>query len=128
MNTLDRPMRSLTLTWLAEKPVCLGEKTYLCAWLTMPGCSVISTRRQQLQQFIALVAVVFCGFPCFPKASCVGDALQGGEGAANEVFRFLHHPLESPLLCSRASVVPGSHATIKDAHGGGPIEVSLYVS
>jgi len=56
---------------------------------------VTSTRQQQREQSIAWVAVVLNDVPCFPQASCVVDALQGWEMAADDALCHLHQPLEA---------------------------------
>uniref|UniRef100_A0A0E9W9U9 Uncharacterized protein n=1 Tax=Anguilla anguilla TaxID=7936 RepID=A0A0E9W9U9_ANGAN len=69
---------------LVEKPDGLGEKTVCESGSPCRDAPVASTRRQQREQTIAWVAVVFYDFLCCPKASCVVDALYGGEVAAND--------------------------------------------
>jgi len=85
---------------------------------------VTSTRQQQREQSMAWVAVVLNDFSCFPKASCLVDVLHGGEMAADDAHRCLHHPQESLVVSSGAAAVPGSNAAREDALHGAPVQVS----
>lgn len=48
------------------------------------------------------------------------DVLQGGEG--DDTRGYLHHPLESPLLCLSAAREPNWDAVREDALDGGAVE------
>jgi len=85
---------------------------------------VTSTRRQQREQTMAWVAVIFYDFLCFPKASCVVDALHGWEMAANDVLRCLHHPLEGLVISSGEAAEPDSNAAREDALNVAHVKVS----
>ena len=73
---------------------------------------------------MAWVAVVFYGFLCFLKAVC----FHGGELAAGDALRWLHHPLEvlttlwRALISSGAAAQPGSDAAREDAFNCAPVE------
>jgi len=85
---------------------------------------VTPNRRQQCEQSIVWVAVILNYFPCFPKVSCVVDALHGREMAASDSLRCLHHPLEGLVINSGAAAKPGSNAAREDALDGAPVQVS----
>jgi len=85
--------------------------------------SVTSTSRQQREQSMAWVAVVFNGLPCFPMASCVVDALHGWEMVAVDALCCLH-PLEGLVISSGAAAEPGRNAAGEDARNGAPGKVS----
>jgi len=74
------------------------------AWMVVLA-PVTSTRWQQCEQSMAWVAVVLNDFPCFPKASCVVDALHGWDGSQ---------------WCSKQ----GCNAAREDALDSAPVKVS----
>jgi len=84
----------------------------------------ISTRWQQHEQSMAWVPVVLDDFLCFPKASCVVDALLGWEMAADDALHCPQHPLEGLTISSGAAAEPGSNAARDDALNGAPVKVS----
>jgi len=94
------------LVFLVEKPDGQGEKNNNVFASGSPRLNALvmlrSTRRRQLEQSKAWVAVN--DFPCFPKASCVVDALHGWEMVANDALRSLHHPLEGLPYHSHVNV------------------------
>jgi len=62
---------------------------------------VMFTRRQQREQSMAWGALVLNDFPCFPKASCVVDALYGWRW--QPMMHCLHQPLEGLAISSGAA-------------------------
>jgi len=54
----------------------------------------------------------------------VVDCLHGGEMAADDALRCLHHPMEGLVISSGAAAEPGSNAAREDALNGIPVRVS----
>ena len=95
---------------LIQKPYSLGKKAVCESGSPCSDAPVTSTRRQQFEYSIALVAVILYNVPCFSQASSVIDALHGGEMAAGDTLRCLHHPLQGLAIGSGAATIPGSDA------------------
>ena len=90
---------------LVQKPYGLGEKAFCKSGSPCSDDPVTSTENS-----IAWVAVVLYYVPCFSQASSVVDSLHGGEMAAGDTLRCLHHPLQGLAISSRAATIPGSNA------------------
>jgi len=99
--------------------VACGKKQFLSLVSDVPVTSI----RRQREQSMAWVAVVLDDFPCFPKASCVVHALHGGEMAADDALRCLHHPLEGLVISSGAAAASGRNAAREDALNSAPVSV-----